>query len=75
MQTEVKILRNTSEPCQSNGKNSMTIYFDKTPTCRQIMIAVGALKSGYRLKPNLKSKNLKFGLSKIDDMVRCQIID
>lgn len=75
MQSKVIVVKNGVEHCPINGKNAMTIYFDQTPTCRQIMIAVSALKVGYRVKPNLKSKNLKFSLSKQGDLVKCQVAD
>jgi hypothetical protein len=75
MRSKVTVVKNGIEHCPINDKKAMTIYFDGAPTCRQIMLAVSALKSGYRVKPNLKSKALRFSLSKQGDLVRCQVAD
>lgn len=75
MQQKVSVIKVSSEPAPDTGKNSMTIYFDKTPTCRQMMVAVSAFKNGCRNKPNLKSKKLRFLLSNAAETIRCQVVD
>lgn len=75
MNPNVRILKSTTEDCPHSVKQCLTLYFNASPTVKQIMHTAAALRMGHRIKPDLNSRNLRIYTSKCGDQVKCQLVD
>lgn len=75
MNPHVKIVRNTVEPCEQAGKDCMTLYFEGAPTVKQIEAVANQVAMGCRMRPNMKSRNLRYYTKPVDELVRVQLAD
>lgn len=72
----IRIVRTTHEDCPQNPNGAMTLYIEGAPTPRQIIQIAQAVMIGHRIKPNLKSPNLRAvaGMT-ADNLTRIQLLD
>lgn len=75
MNPRVRIVRNAVEFCERVGRDCMTLYFEGAPTVRQIEVTAAQMAMGCRIRPNMKSRNLRYHTKAVDGLVRVQLAD
>jgi len=75
MNPDVRIVKNAVEFCEKAGRDCMTLYFEGAPTVRQIEAVTAQVAMGCRVRPNMKSRNLRYHTKSVGGLVRVQLVD